>query len=273
MVFRDERSGSTLLPLAGALLSDQTVASISSFFNFVIAKLALRDKTAKPSFVVTDFSHALINSVLATFNVETIHNHLRRCINTLDGAYTYAQLKATTFIRLCASHAIKAFARSLCKLENSKQRRQKILSLFGILLNTKYLAGGLELFNNFINIFADPEAENSEILLDFLLDTNQSDTEDVDLLLENTGENDHSNDFLDEIDVSNDPIIHQSPFSLMARSRNVFLDAIIQKQDSDWQIKNPIFSRKIVLLLYKWFAYFPMWSSVLTDYLERYIVR
>lgn len=88
MTFRDERLGPTILPLSGALLSDQSVASITSYFNCLISKLALRDKTARPSFVVTDFSAALINSVLATFNVETINNHLKRCYNTLGRAYT-----------------------------------------------------------------------------------------------------------------------------------------------------------------------------------------
>ena len=62
-----------LMPLAGALLCDQTTCSISHFLNVVRSKLALRNsKRIRPSFVVIDFSAALLNAVLIAFNTENI---------------------------------------------------------------------------------------------------------------------------------------------------------------------------------------------------------
>ena len=108
-----------MLPLSGALLTDHTAASITSYFNCVLSQLVHRSKTARPSFVVINFSQALLNSSLSGFNVENIHNHLRRCHNTLERAYSKSQLQGMRFIRLCCAHVMKAFARSLNKIERS----------------------------------------------------------------------------------------------------------------------------------------------------------
>ncbi|CAF1169875.1 unnamed protein product [Rotaria sordida] len=88
----------SLIPLAGALLCDQTTCSILHFLNVVRAKLALRNsKRIRPSFVIIDFSAALLNAVLDAFNTENIHSHLRRCFNVLAGAMDAEQLRNITF--------------------------------------------------------------------------------------------------------------------------------------------------------------------------------
>ena len=117
MVFKTGEDPCNTLPLSGALLCDQTAASITSYFNCVRSKLALRCKTARPSFVVIDFSAALLNSVLSSFNVENTRNNLHRCFNTINFAYDTSQLRDMTFVRLCCAHVMKAFSRSLHKIE------------------------------------------------------------------------------------------------------------------------------------------------------------
>ncbi|CAF1436149.1 unnamed protein product [Didymodactylos carnosus] len=231
MVFQDKNS--SIMPLSGALLSDHTAASITSYFNCVRNKLAIRSKVARPAFIVTDFSAALINSVLASFNVEKIHNHLRRCYNTLDRAYDTKQLRNMTFVRLCCCHAMKAFSRSLFKLDISKETRHYLMSLFAILLNSTDVEGAFDLYEQIMNIYGNPYFEHSSNALALLL--NKSDLSQFDIkpfLSESDVQDDNPNqqDFLDELGITTNPIIHQSPFNVKARARIPALRRVIDKE-------------------------------------------
>jgi hypothetical protein len=135
MVFKDGEDPSNNLPLTGAFLCDQTAISITSYFICVRSKLAVRSKTSRPSFIVIDFSPVLLNSVLNSCNVENIHNHLRRCMNTLDRIYDNSQLSNMKFVQLCCSHVMKAFSQILHKIQMSKEARRQLMILFAVLLN------------------------------------------------------------------------------------------------------------------------------------------
>ena len=167
MVFKDKHP--SIMPLSGALLSDHTAASITSYFSCLRSKLAMRSKDARPLFVVIDFSAALINSVLASFNVENIHSYLRHCYNTLDPAYDTKQLKNMTFLRLCCSHAMKAFSRSLFNLNVSKDKHRNLITLFAILLNSTNLHGAYLLYTQIVYIYGNPYSNDSPEALDSLL--------------------------------------------------------------------------------------------------------
>jgi hypothetical protein len=270
MVFQDENS--QIMPLSGALLSDHTAASITSYFNYLRSKLALRSKTIRPAFVVIDFSAALINSVLASFNVENIHSYLRRCYNTLMRVYKSKQLRQMTFLRLCCSHAMKAFSRGLFKVNVSKESHHHLMSLFAILLNTTELDGAFVLYSQIVNIYGSPYFENSSQALTSLLSTSDLSQFDIEPFLEeNNVQDDKPNkqDFLDETDITTDPIIHQSPFNVKACADIPALRRIIKKEKLDAKPSNPLYSTKIIHLLHKWFAYIPFWSCVMTDFFER----
>jgi hypothetical protein len=268
MVYKDEYTGSSILPLSGALLSDHSTAAITAYFYCVISKIASRNKTARPSFIVIDFSHALLNSTLAAFNVENIHSHLRRCSNTLDYAYTAAQLKSMTFVRLCCAHVMKAFARSVNKIETSKEARRQLMLLFGILLESKNVDGAFGLYEQIMNIYADPQAENSSRILNSLLSTTDLIDDDIDKYLNEQMDDVNEPNFFDEIDITKDAIIYQSPFNIKACARVPALNKIIQQEKYDGPITNSLYSRKIVQLFHKWFAYLPLWSCIMTDFVD-----
>ncbi|CAF3355148.1 unnamed protein product [Rotaria socialis] len=174
----------------------------------------MRSKSARPSFVVIDLSAALINSVLASFNVENIHSYLRRCYNTIDRAYDTKQLQNMTFLRLCCSHAMKAFSCSLLKLNVSKDNRHTLMSLFAVLLNSTNFYGALSLYVQIILIYGDPNSETSPDALKSLLSKSDLSDFDVNPFLEEKDDQDDkplTQDFIDELDITTDPIIHQSP--------------------------------------------------------------
>lgn len=269
MVYTDNNIN-LILPASGALLSDHTTGSITAYFNNFRGKAASLSKTARPSFVVIDFSPALLNSVLASFNIENVHSHLRRCSNTLDGAYNKSQLKDMTFVRLCCSHVVKAFSRSLHNLESSREARFKIISLFVILLNVNNLHGAYDLYEHIINIYANPHNQNSLTQLNSLLSTDQLTKEEIDQYLDEKTENGEEPHFLDEIDITKDAIIHQSPFNIKARNRMPFLNQIIKKEKLNDQATNQLYAPKIVQLFHKWFAYLPLWSCIMVNFIDEH---
>ncbi|CAF3842285.1 unnamed protein product [Rotaria sp. Silwood1] len=241
--FKDKDS--SIMPLIGALLTDHTAASITSYFNCFRSKLAVRSKSARPSFVVIDFSAALINSVLASFNVETIHSYLRRCYNTTDRAYDTKQLKNMTCLRLCCAHAMKVFSRSLFKINVSKDNRRNLMSLFSILLNSTSFHGALTLYTQIVFVYGDPNNENASDVLKSLL--SKSDLSDFDV----RDDKPLKQDFLDEIDITTDPIIHQSPFNVKACASIPALRKIMEKQKPNIKPSNPLYSLKIIQLFHK----------------------
>ena len=272
MVYTDENA-TAILPVSGALLSDHTTGSITAYFNNFRGKAASLSKASRPSFVVIDFSPAVLNSVLASFNIENIHSYLRRCRNTLDGAYSTSQLKNMTFVRLCCSHVVKAFSRSLHKLTSPREARRKIMSLFAILLNTNNVNGAYDLYQHLMTIYADPYNESSLRQLDSLLSTNNSIIDDVEKYLDEKPDDGKEPHFLDEIDISKDAIIHQSPFNVKACACIPVLNQVIQKDTLDKQATNELYSPKIVQLFHKWFAYLPLWSCIMVDFIDLDIFR
>jgi len=270
MVFQDKNS--PIMPLSGALLSDHTSASITSYFIWLRSKLAMRSKVARPAFVIIDFSAALINSVLASFNVETIHSYLRRCYKTLHRVYDTKQLRNITFLRLCCSHAMKAFSRGLFKINVSKETHHHLMTLFAILLNCTDLEGAFDLYAHIIYIYGDPYSETPNGALALLFGKSDLSQIDIEPYLEEKDVEDDKpmkQDFLDETDITTDPIIHQSPFNIRACADIPALRRIIEKEKLEREPCNPLYSTKIIHLLHKWFAYIPLWSCMMTDFFER----
>ncbi|CAF1314555.1 unnamed protein product [Adineta ricciae] len=271
LVYRHDDS--PILPLSGALLTDHTAASITSFLLSVRSKLMLRSKTARPAFVIIDFSAALINSVLASFNVENIHTYLRRCYNTINRMYKTKQLRNMTFLRLCCSHAMKAFSRGLFKINVSKETHHHLMTFFAILLNSTNFDGILDLYRCLIHIYGDPYCDTPYTTLASLLNKPELAGFDIEHFLEESDVQDDKElkqDFLEETNFTTDAIIRQSPFNIKARANIPALNRFFERKKLDESPRNQLFSAKIIYLLHKWFAYIPLWSGMLVGFYERY---
>ena len=91
----------------------------------------------------------------------------------------------------------------------------------------------------------------------------------------NAGNNDNDGNeahFLDEIDITTDAIVHQSPFNVKMFERVSFLKQIVYKEPLKRQTTNSLFSIKLVHLFHKWFAYGPLWSGIMTEFIDRQVV-
>ena len=76
---------------------------------------------------------------------------------------------------------------------------------------------------------------------------------------------------LDDNFLSSEPILHQSPFTKLARERSPVLDKLLDGSHkiSGSGINNPFFSRELIKIFYKWIAYLPIFTGVMYRFYER----
>ena len=135
-IFKDGNDPTNAIPLGHAILADHTATSISYFLGTLRQQIvSIKDKVIRPSFFVTDFSPAIFNAILQTFNHEDIHSHLKRCWNVVLRQYDTKQLRSRSFLTFCCSHIMKAFARSLAAANVVKDIREKLLHIFALFVN------------------------------------------------------------------------------------------------------------------------------------------
>ncbi|CAF1284479.1 unnamed protein product [Didymodactylos carnosus] len=225
IVFKDGDDPSQIIPLASAILCDHSVPSIAYFLNIVRKSIVtIADKFIRPSFIVIDFSPAILNALLQTFNNEGINLHLKRCWNVLLKTYSSEELFAVTYIRFCCAHVMKAFSRSLKAAQVKKDTRKQIMHLFAFILLSMTLDQAMQLLNAVIQIFGDSYNTDSPALLQRFWNIGLDDsTMKIISEDENDGQQQQQElDPLEEVDetkISSKAIIHQSPFNVEARKQ------------------------------------------------------
>ncbi|CAF4386388.1 unnamed protein product, partial [Didymodactylos carnosus] len=134
----------------------------------------------------------------------------------------------------------------------------------------------IKVMNTIMHIYGDPTAVRTNDCIQQLItvkDTLQFDIDkcldDENVMKDNDGKMEL--DSVDELLHSSDAIIHQSPFNTVMRKRIFLMDKhYLNKSTKFNNITNSNFSRRIVLLYYRWFAYLPLFSCLLSDFKERY---
>ncbi|CAF0860081.1 unnamed protein product [Didymodactylos carnosus] len=163
-----------------------------------------------------------------------------------------------------------AFARSLSKTEIKKEHRHITIKLFAILLNCNTIFDALRLFKTISSIYGDPLQTNVDKAIEPLLPV--TDVLDFDLkefLKDDTDDDLEELSPMDDLLESSDPIIHQSPFSIIVREQILFLEKALSERSKPLiPSTNPYYSKKVNGLFYRWWAYLPMWTCILVDYKE-----
>lgn len=154
-------------------MTDHSAASILGWLGIVRRDVAaVKDYFVRPSYIVIDFSPALLNAILKIFNDTNIQSYLRWCFNVIQKNYTSKQLYSMSCVRFCCSHTMHAFTRSLSKIKIDKIIRFKATMLFGILLNCNELQQIYELIGFLVSIFGSPTLDNAEELIDAAIQVN-----------------------------------------------------------------------------------------------------
>jgi hypothetical protein len=274
-IFKDGNDPTNVIPLGHAILADHTATSISYFLGTLRQSIVtLKDQVVRPSFFVTDFSPAIFNAILQTFNHEDIRGHLKRCWNVTLRKYDANELRSRSFLRICCSHMMHAFARSLSAANVVKEIRKKVMHIFALFINCGELEMSFKLLKRVLHMFGNPQATDAENILEKFLEAPYDD----ETIPEKIGSCDFeveedSTDPLDEVDEnthSSKAIIHQSPFNIEAIRRFPQLSELLDSKKKYENATNPLFCRRIIYVFYKWFAYLPLWTSLLTEFEDRY---
>lgn len=265
------------IPIAHSILTDNTVPSISYFLGNVAHSITnYKNKLILPSFFVIDFSAALMNSILQSFNGENINIHLSRCWNVIFGKYNKVQLRSLSFIHLCCCHVIHAIARSFTQANIDKKIRRNLLYIFALILCGNDIEQLYNLLGSLIDIFGNPNEQNAKEKFDRLLSRELSVDEESATILkdsDNILDNAEKNDDFEEVDEylrCNTPIIHQSPFNIEAIRRYPILKDLLNNKSKIGNNVNSLFSRSIIRVIYRWWAYLPLWTGLLWNFEERY---
>ena len=115
-------------------------------------------------------------------------------------------------------------------------------------------------------MFGNPQAIDAEEILQMFLEAPYDDKD----ILEKIDScefamEDYSVDPLDEIDEnmhSSKAIIHESAFNTEINPRLPELSELLNSKKKYENITTPLLSRRIILVFYKWFAYLPLWESM-----------
>ena len=186
--------------------------------------------------------------------------------------YKTKQLRNMIFLRLCCSHAMKAFSRGLFKINVSKETHHHLMTFFAILLNSENIDGIFDLYRCIIHIYGNPYCDTPYTTLASLLNKSELLGFEIEPYLEESNIQDDKElkqDFLDETDITTDTIIRQSPFNIKARADIPALHRFFERKKLDEEPRNQLYSAKVIRLFHKWFAYIPLWSGVLVDFYER----
>ncbi|CAF4275495.1 unnamed protein product [Rotaria sordida] len=239
-MFKDDIDGNNNVPLAHAILTDHTVPGIGYFLGNVIHsvnQVTTKKKLRPPSFIVIDFSAALMNAALQQFNIETVNGHLKRCWNVIHGKYSAEIIRSLSFIHLCCCHVMHAVARSLNAEKIEKKTREAVLYIFAYMLCSNDINQLYDTLGLVIDIFGDPNEQNAKKKLDriFSLQLNvdeesESVLKDFDNTFKTAEKKEEELKLVDEYFDSNEPIIHQSPFNKEAIKRYPLLNEIVIKK-------------------------------------------
>ena len=265
------------IPIAHSILTDNTVPSISYFLGDVAHAITnYKNKLVLPSFFVIDFSAALMNSILQSFNGENINTHLARCWNVIGRKYNKVQLRLLSFIHLCCCHVIHAIARSLTQANIDKETRKKLLYIFALILCGNDIEQLYDLLGELIEIFGDPNEQNAKEKFNRIVKRELSIDEESAKLLKSgdkilaDAEKDEDLILVDEYLRSSTAIIHQSPFNIEAIKRYPVIKDLLNNKSKLTNNGNPLFSRSIIRVIYRWWAYLPLWTGLLWNFEERY---
>jgi hypothetical protein len=121
--FKDGEDPSDLLPLAGALLTDHTAVSISNWLSiFRRAIVDIKGRFIRPSYIVIDFSPALLNATLLSINNTNINSYLRWCFNVIQ--------KNTHLINFIQYLAFDFVVHTLCMLSHGLYQELNLKRMF-----------------------------------------------------------------------------------------------------------------------------------------------
>ncbi|XP_027888726.1 uncharacterized protein LOC114154119 isoform X2 [Xiphophorus couchianus] len=250
------------LPITELLTNSHTVPSISHWLMEFNRKLTHTTKI-KIAQIETDYSWALINSVLLAFNKEDISQYLHRAFEIVHEHKVV--MKNFTVLHLCSAHIMKAVTQAFGKKTRDRGLKEYASYCFASLLNCNNLQLAMEVFYNMCVLFdakhCNPLVQTSQAYLNSCISNNKSEKDEDG---QHTAEAQHS-----KSDKSNS-IIANSPFTKTFQVLRDQAQVDILSEESEITENHYCCPGIVDVLVKNCMGIIPLWSGMLLGDLTRY---
>ena len=140
--------------IADMVTTQHTIPRIELFLGTFKREVLVGWKKLKVRKVETDYSFALMQSVLKTFNTTTLKRYIKECFHVIVSE-NRTEMNFTC-LHLCSAHMIKDFTRSMgtYKVDKiEKKTKHLMIKLFALLQNTSSLDDAREIYKHACVIF------------------------------------------------------------------------------------------------------------------------
>jgi hypothetical protein len=160
------------VPVLEFVSSSHTSDTLSYLMKRFLSDVRLVNggRSVQARHIVTDFSYAILNSVLDAFNHQTLKKYLHYCFELMKGTHPDAVVRHTTHLALCIAHMFKALSNRLKSMENNRFRRRKVLVLLAVMTTTVTLEQASLMYKHVYTVLCSPNVteavENSLLEID-----------------------------------------------------------------------------------------------------------
>ncbi len=220
--------------------------------------------------VETDYSWALIQSVMLAFNKEHISSYLNRAYKFCIGQKSWAEMKSHTVLHICSAHILKAVRQAICRQTDDKGLRDFATFAFARLQNASNMTESTIVFRALCAMLTTPQntklVKESLCVLESVISRSKEDT------LEETTQSKDWEKCESEDRRHAATVTGRSPFTAYfqqamqeVKEQEAGEDTCLVKED------NPYFCPGIITFLFDtYLAIFPLWSGLLLGDLSRY---
>ncbi|CAF0888839.1 unnamed protein product [Brachionus calyciflorus] len=277
MVFHD-RKNKIILPIGEFISTDNTMRSISKFLRNIYEILKENNKGTESSIapiIVTDFSWALMNSVLNVFNNMDMNEYLEWCFKKIFGESDNEERCAVgTRLYLCSTHFLKSLVRKVKKFNLELKFKNLFIFCFALLQNSVSIQYFLNILINVHNVYLNPLKTKSVV---YSLEILRKEIRNKDLIYLNLNEI-YSGETLKEEDVdffssrlketeTLESIAEKSPFNIFFRKKFEKWQEKINSENETFQ-KNDFYEPKLFNLLKKQLYILPLWTGIILNLLS-----
>lgn len=250
--------------LGDMLTTSQNIPKIEYFFNVMVREVRQKSGKLEIRKIETDYSIALIQASLKTFNRCGLKEYINKCAEIILGEKSPDNMIVH---HLCAAHMIQDFLRNLKKEhpKAKKQQREIAAKLFAMLQNSSTINEATLIFENTCKLFLSPyntgDVQTAIKFIDLASELEHFDPN-------NDEEQEDTHDRLDiEEGVEGKTIKESSPFTKLFQKTkdDVYNEIRVQDNRSTPSQQNPFYSQEIVSCFDRLLPLYPMWSGLLIN--------
>ncbi|KAF3837193.1 hypothetical protein F7725_004657 [Dissostichus mawsoni] len=249
------------------LTNEHSIPPITFWLMQFLRKLSQYTKI-KVHQVETDYSWALLQSVLLSFNKESIVSYLDRAFAICSKLKSWKEIRMLTVLHICSAHVLKAVAQSIGRKTADKGLKEFATFAFARLQNATSMTTALKIFRSLCTVLIGKHNSNTVLIhlkamKDFIKECRIPDMEEGNKL----GVSPLTQEEDDEERRNAHTIVGRSPFTYEFRKVMEEVQGELEKEEDE----NPYFCPGIVDVLFdNYLGIFPLWSGLLLGNLKRY---